>query len=48
MTGLSPLFEASGVIRALKEARLMPLSGQAVRWLTVYEVLNVFWKEAVS
>ncbi len=39
------LFDASSVVRALKEARLAPLGGQALQWLTVYEVLNAFWKE---
>lgn len=40
------LFDASSIIRALKEARLLPLAGQALQWLTVYEVLNALWKEA--
>jgi len=39
------LIDASSLIKALKEAKLVPLGGQALQWLTVYEVLNVFWKE---
>jgi len=39
------LFDASSIVRALKEAKLVPLGGQALQWLTVYEVINVFWKE---
>jgi len=39
------LFDASSIVKALKNARLVPLGGQALQWLTVYEVLNVFWKE---
>jgi len=39
------LFDASSIIRALKEAKLVLLGGQALQWLTVYEVINVFWKE---
>ncbi len=40
------LFDASSIVRAFREARLVPLGGQALQWLTVYEVLNAFWKEA--
>jgi predicted nucleic acid-binding protein len=39
------LFDASSIIRALKEARLLPLRNQAIQWLTIYEVLNALWKE---
>ena len=39
------LFDASSIIRAIKEVKLIPLAGQAVQWLTVYEVVNAFWKE---
>jgi len=42
---LTYLFDASSLVRALKEARLVPLGGQAIQWLTVYEVLNALWKE---
>ena len=44
MTRPAYLFDASSVVRALKEAKLVPLGGQAVPWLTIYEVLNAFWK----
>ncbi|WP_460024492.1 type II toxin-antitoxin system VapC family toxin [Infirmifilum sp. SLHALR2] len=40
------LFDASSIVRALKEAKLVPLGGQALQWLTVYEVINVLWKES--
>ncbi len=39
------LFDASSIVKALKETKLILLSGQALQWLTVYEVLNAFWKE---
>lgn len=39
------LFDASSLVKALKEVKLVPLDGQALQWLTVYEVLNAFWKE---
>jgi len=39
------LFDASSLVKALKEAKLLPLGGQAVQWLTIYEVLNALWKE---
>jgi len=39
------LFDASSIVKALKETKLTPLAGQALQWLTVYEVLNVLWKE---
>ncbi len=39
------LFDASSIVRALKEVKLVPLGGQALQWLTVYEVINAFWKE---
>ncbi len=45
MTRPTYLFDASSIVRALKEAKLVPLGGQALQWLTVYEVLNAFWKE---
>ena len=40
------LVDASSLVKALKEAKLVPLGGQALQWLTVYEVLNALWKEA--
>ena len=46
MTRPMYLFDASSIVRAFKEAKLVPLGGQALQWLTVYEVLNAFWKEA--
>ena len=39
------LFDASSIVRAIKEVKLIPLAGQAIQWLTVYEVVNAFWKE---
>ena len=39
------LFDASSIIKALREARLVPLGGQALQWLTIYEVINAIWKE---
>ena len=41
------LFDASSLVRALREARLQPLAGEATQWLAFYEVLNAFWKMAV-
>ena len=46
MTRPKYLFDASSIFMALKMARLVPLGGQAIQWLTVYEVLNALWKEA--
>ncbi|BAN91113.1 type II toxin-antitoxin system VapC family toxin [Aeropyrum camini] len=46
MTRPTYLFDASSIVRALREVKLVPLGGQAIQWLTVYEVLNAFWKEA--
>ena len=46
MTSPIYLFDASSLVKALKEAKLVPLGGQALQWLTVYEVLNALWKEA--
>lgn len=40
------LFDASSLVYALKLKRLDLLDGNYVQWLTVYEVLNGFWKEA--
>jgi len=42
----SYLFDASSIIRALKEIKLPPLGEQTLQWFTVYEVINTFWKEA--
>ncbi|ABN70617.1 conserved hypothetical protein [Staphylothermus marinus F1] len=42
----SYLFDASSLVKALKEAKLVPLGGQVLQWLTIYEVLNVFWEES--
>ncbi len=39
------LIDASSLVKAFKEAKLVPLGGQALQWLTVYEILNAFWKE---
>lgn len=39
------LLDASSLVRALKEAKLVPLGGQALQWITIYEVLNALWKE---
>jgi predicted nucleic acid-binding protein len=40
------LFDASSVLKAVKQRKVKVLDGQAVQWLTVYEVLNAVWKEA--
>ncbi len=40
------LFDASSIVKSLKEIKLVPLAGQALQWLTVYEVINALWKEA--
>ena len=40
------LIDASSLVKALKETKLVPLGGQALQWLTVYEILNALWKEA--
>ncbi len=47
MTRPTYLFDASSIVRALKEVKLVPLGGQALQWLTVYEVINALWKEAI-
>ena len=40
------LVDLSSLVKALKLGRLEPLAGQAIQWLTPYEVLNALWKEA--
>lgn len=45
MTRPRYLIDASSLVKALKEAKLVPLGGQALQWITVYEVLNALWKE---
>ena len=40
------LFDASSLVKALREIRLEPLGGQAIQWLTLYEVLNAIWKQS--
>ena len=40
------LLDASSLIYALKPRRLDMLRGNHVQWLTIYEALNGFWKEA--
>jgi len=40
------LFDASSIVKAIKEAKIVPLGGQALQWLTIYGVINAFWKEA--
>ncbi len=40
------LFDASSTVKAIKEVKLVPLGGQALQWLTIYDVTNAFWKEA--
>ena len=42
MTRPMYLFDASSIVRALREARLVPLGGQELQRLIVYEVLNTF------
>jgi len=39
------LFDASSLIRALKESRIDLLRKNYIQWLTVYEILNALWKE---
>jgi len=39
------LFDASSIIKAFKEAKIALLGTQAIQELTIYEVLNVLWKE---
>ncbi|MCE4614039.1 MAG: type II toxin-antitoxin system VapC family toxin [Desulfurococcales archaeon] len=46
MTRPTYLFDASSIVKAIKKAKIIPLGGQALQWLTIYEVLNAFWKEA--
>jgi len=43
MKRLVCLFDTSSIAKALKEANLTLLAGQALQWLTVHEVLNVLW-----
>ena len=45
MSKAAYLFDASSLVKALREARLEPLGGQATQWLTLYEVLNAIWKQ---
>jgi len=39
------LFDASSLLKALKEKRVDLLRGNYIQWLTIYEVLNALWKE---
>ncbi|MGC9010363.1 MAG: type II toxin-antitoxin system VapC family toxin [Sulfolobales archaeon] len=39
------LFDASSLIRALKESTIDLLRKNYTQWLTVYEILNALWKE---
>jgi len=41
------LFDASSVIYALKLRSLRALYDNYIQWLTVYEVVNALWKEAI-
>ena len=41
------LFDASSLLKALKDGRLELVEGGFLQWLTVYEALNALWKEAV-
>jgi len=41
------LFDASSVIYALKLRSLKALYDNYIQWLTIYEVINALWKEAV-
>jgi len=45
MTRPTYLFIASSIVRAFREVNLVPLGGQALQWLSVYEVLNVSKKK---
>ena len=40
------LFDASSVIYALKLRSLKTLYDNYLQWFTIYEVINVLWKEA--
>ena len=39
------LFDASSLLKVLKEKRVDLLRGNYIQWLTIYEVLNALWKE---
>ena len=41
------LFDASSIIYALKLRSLKALYDNYLQWLTIYEVINALWKEAV-
>ena len=41
------LFDASSVIYALKLRSLKALYDNYIQWLTIYEVINALWKEAI-
>ena len=41
------LFDASSVIYALKLRSLKVLYDNRIQWLTIYEVINALWKEAI-
>ncbi|WP_048192628.1 type II toxin-antitoxin system VapC family toxin [Pyrolobus fumarii] len=40
------LFDASSLVKCLKLGCIDLLFEEAIQWLTLYEVLNAFWKEA--
>ena len=41
------LFDTSSVIYALKLRSLKTLCDNYLQWLTIYEVINALWKEAI-
>ncbi|ABL78833.1 type II toxin-antitoxin system VapC family toxin [Thermofilum pendens] len=41
------LLDASSVVQALKLGNLRVIYGNYIQWLTVYEVVNALWKEAL-
>jgi len=41
------LFDASSVIYSLKLRSLKVLYNNYLQWLTIYEVINALWKEAI-
>ena len=47
MTEKDLLFDASSLIYALKLRKVETLYDNYIQWLTIYEVINALWKEAI-
>ncbi len=40
------LFDASSIMRAIRESRTRDLAGGNTQWLAIYETLNAIWRES--